>query len=100
MGHNARAARLRDVVPKAVSLFDYDLIREEKSGGSIIELNEKHLTVQIVDLAQDAWLFAESAAALVISHRSQQPAIPPHHRLDICAGHHSSRLSRQSSLSG
>ena len=70
------------------ALFDDYFVREEERGGAIIELHQEHAPVEIIDLAQDTWLLAESAATFVVTHRLLQLAMPPHHRLTITARHH------------
>ena len=70
------------------ALFDDYFVREEERGGAIVELHQEHAPVEIVDLAQDTWLLAESAATFVVTHRFLQLAMPPHHRLTITARHH------------
>ena len=70
------------------ALFDDYFVREEERGGAIVELHQEHAPVEIIDLAQDTWLLAESAATFVVTHRFLQLAMPPHHRLTITARHH------------
>jgi len=47
-----------------------DFVGEQKGRGSVVELNEEHVTIQIVDFAQDRRLFREMHAAVVISNWS------------------------------
>ena len=57
-------------------LLDDYFIREEECGGAVIKLHQVHAPVQIIHLTQDAWLFIESAAALVVAHGPLQLAMP------------------------
>lgn len=41
---------------------------EEKGGGAVVELDQEHVTIQIVDFAQDLRLLPKSHAAVVISN--------------------------------
>lgn len=51
-------------------LLDDYFIRKEKRGGAVVELHQVHPPVQIIYLTDDPWSFAETAAALVVAHRS------------------------------
>jgi hypothetical protein len=47
-------------------LLDYYFVRKEKRSGAVIELHQEHAPVEIIYFTQDAWLFAESTATLVV----------------------------------
>jgi len=68
--HSVRAA-----LHAAHALLDYYFIRKEKRGGAVVKLHQVHAPVQIIDLTQDAWLFAESTAPFVVAHRFLQLAM-------------------------
>jgi hypothetical protein len=68
-------------------LNDY-LIWKEECCGTIIKLDQEHAPVQIIDLTQYAWLFAESTAPFVVAHRFLQLAMPSDWSFCIYAGHH------------
>jgi hypothetical protein len=57
--------------------FDYHFIRKQKGGRTVIELDQKHPTPEIIDRAQNARLFAKSRQTLVIPDRFEQSATPP-----------------------
>ena len=40
---------------------------EEKGGGAVVELDQEHMTTQVIDFAQDPRVFPESDAAVVVS---------------------------------
>jgi hypothetical protein len=59
----------------AQSLWDYYFVRKEERGGAVVELHQVHAPVQIIYLTDDAWLFAESTASLVVAYGSLQLAM-------------------------
>lgn len=46
---------------------------EQKGSSSVVELDEEHMTIEIVDFAQDRRLFPEMHAPVAISNWSEQP---------------------------
>jgi hypothetical protein len=72
---NQRFGRSRAAPYTVLELLDYYFVRKEKRGGAIVKLHQKHAPVQIIYLAQDAWLFIESAAPFVVAHGSLQLAM-------------------------
>jgi hypothetical protein len=51
-----------------------DFVGEQKGSSSVVELDEEHMTIQIVDFAQDGGLFPEMQTAAVISNWSDESA--------------------------
>src|SRR5271166_2489544 len=80
--------RVRTAHCAAHSLLDYYFIRKEERGGAVVKLHQIHAPVQIINLTQDAWLFAESTAPFVVAHRSLQLAMLSDRSFCVYAGHH------------
>ncbi len=68
-------------------LFDDYFVRKQERSGTVVKLNQKHAPVEIIDLAQDARLFAEATATFVVAHWSLKFADPTHHRLIVFTNH-------------
>jgi hypothetical protein len=61
-------------------LLNVYFIWEEESSASILKLNQKHATTEVIDFTQDNWSFSEVGTSLLISYRTKQITVPPHHR--------------------
>ena len=83
-----RIHRVRTASCAVQPLLDYYFVRKEKRSGAVIELHQEHAPVEIINLTQDAWLFAESTATLVVAHRFLQLAMLSDQFFCIYARHH------------
>src|SRR5271163_1824141 len=71
-----------------IRLLDYYFVREQKRGGAVVELHQVHAPIQVIYLADDPWLFAETAAPFMVAHRLLQLAMFPDQYFTIYASHH------------
>src|SRR5262249_44417938 len=85
---------------RATSIFDDYFVREQEGGRTVVKLHEQHVSFQVVDLAQNFRFFTEPRTALVVAYGSQQPAMPPPHRLRIANRHRHFPTLRAGTLSG
>jgi hypothetical protein len=83
----ASIARMRRICA-TMRLLDYYFVREQKRGGAVVELHQVHAPIQVIYLADDPWLFAETAAPFMVAHRLLQLAMFPDQYFTIYASHH------------
>jgi len=61
-----------DCVKVRAKQSSHDLVRKKERRSAVIESEQVHMTIQILDFAQDHRLLAESAFTLLVTHRPQQ----------------------------
>jgi len=82
--YSARVENMRTAGASRRKLLDHYLIREKERGGAVGKLHQVHAPVQIINLTQDAWLFAKSTAPFVVAHRSLQLTMPTRNCFCVC----------------
>src|SRR5579864_6916141 len=61
-------------------LLDGHFVRKQEGGCAVFELHQQHSTPEVVHRTQNARFFVISAQPFMVSHRLEQPTMPPNHR--------------------